>query len=142
MKLCDYIRAFDGFEMPTKKPIDLMNLIEKFKFFFSMRKVGKVMRELGKLSVEEYLERFENPALKVALESLIPGYYSAFILPSSLATVMTGNGGRPSGGSKAMAPRKAKVSSQYQMPSRCQISPRSGRQKYSRRHCVMPARET
>ncbi|MCR3921913.1 MAG: NAD(P)/FAD-dependent oxidoreductase [Firmicutes bacterium] len=103
--LCTYIKPFYGFEPPCEKPVDLMGFVEKMKFYGSMQKVGAVIKTLGKINVAEYLQRFRNPALRAALASILPSYYSAYILPSTLATFISGNGGRPMGGSRALAQR-------------------------------------
>ena len=103
--LCQSIEAFIGFEPPVEKPLDMMNPIEIGKFMVSMRKVGSVRKQLGNLTVGDYCTRFKNPAIGKALTTMIPEYYSAYILPSSLATFVSGNGGRPKGGSRAFARR-------------------------------------
>ena len=104
-KLCEYIEPFYAFEPPTGKPFDQMNLMQKMKFYSSMVGIGGVVNSLGEMTVSEYLERFKNPTIRIALQSAVPEYYSAYILFNSLGTFMSGNGGRPKGGSRAFAQR-------------------------------------
>ena len=104
-KLSEYIKAYYAFEPPIDKPIDLMNPIELIKFISSMRESGKVSKELGKISLLEYTKRFKSPAIREAFKSIIPETYSAYVLPFTLGTFVSGNGGRPKGGSLALAKR-------------------------------------
>ncbi len=104
-KLCGYIEAFFGFEPPIDQPPDLMNPVQLAGLLLSMGSIGGVKRTLGKITVREYAGRFRNPAIRKALCSIVPESFSAFILASSLGTLMSGNGGRPAEGSRALAQR-------------------------------------
>jgi len=104
-KLINYTERFFSFQMPCRKPFDLMSIFDKIKLGMSMKDVGPVMKALGKITLGEYLERFKAPAIKEALKSGVGETYSAYILPFTLATFISGNGGRPVGGSRAMAQR-------------------------------------
>ena len=42
-EFCSDIKKLQSFEVPSGKPLDLMNFMEKGKFFFSMRNVGPVI---------------------------------------------------------------------------------------------------
>lgn len=104
--LIGYIEAFYNFEPPTEKPMDLMSLGEMMKFLSSMKRVMPVMKVLGKITLKEYLDKFRSKLIRKAFESIIPELnYSAYTLIFSLATFMSGNGGRPKGGSIAFAKR-------------------------------------
>lgn len=104
-KLVNYTERFMNFQMPCGKPLDLMNMPDKIKLGLSMKDVGPVMKDLGKITLGEYVERFKHPAIKEVLKSGVVETYSAYILPFTLATFISGNGGRPKGGSRAMAQR-------------------------------------
>ena len=103
--LCAYIEMFYDFEPPTNRPIDLMRFSELLKFLFSIKKARSVIKKIGRLTVKGYCEQFKNLAIRKALLSIVPNHYSAYILPSTLAVFVSGNGGRPSGGSLAFAKR-------------------------------------
>ena len=107
-KLMNYTERFLSFQMPCRKPFDLLNIFDKLKLGISMRDLGPVMKELGKISIEQYVQRFHHPAVKEAFMSGLVGTYSAYILPFTLAVFASGNGGRPAGGSRAMAQRMEK----------------------------------
>ena len=104
-ELMNYTERFFSFQIPCRKPFDLMNISDKIKLGMSMKSVGPVMKDLSKITIGEYVERFNHPVIKEALKSGVVETYSAYILPFTLATFISGNGGRPIGGSKAMAQR-------------------------------------
>lgn len=104
-KLCKYIKAYSKFEMPIEKPVDLMNIFELFKYIFLMYKIGAVNNKLGKFTITDYVQKFKNPVIRVALNSIVPDNYSAYILPASLGPFVGGNSGIPKDGSRAFAQR-------------------------------------
>lgn len=68
-----------------------------------------VMKRLQKLTVGQYLEGFQHPGIKMLLGSIVPGGYAANSLLFTLATLDSGDGGYPEGGSLGIAERmKAK----------------------------------
>lgn len=107
-KLCDYIEAFSNFEPPIEKPMDMMNIFEKIKYISSMKKIGPIIKKMNKLNVRKYSEKFKNTAIRKALLSIVPEHYSAYLLVSSIATFINGNGDRPAGGSYAFTQRMEK----------------------------------
>jgi len=104
-KLCKYIERYFNFQIPCKKPLDLMGILDKIKLGISMKDIGFIMNKLEKITISEYLSRFKNPIIREVLNIGVHQNYCAYILPFTYATVMSGNGGRPKGGSKAMAQR-------------------------------------
>jgi hypothetical protein len=66
----------------------------------------KLMKKFG-MPLSEYVERFRHPAVRAALRSVFSDKYTATVLPYTLGTICSGNGGRPKGGSRAMALRMA-----------------------------------
>lgn len=61
----------------------------------------------GKISVLEYANQFKHPALRLLLSSVVTDEYNALTLLFALATVASGDGGYPEGGSLGMAQRMA-----------------------------------
>lgn len=99
------IEAIKDSNIPMSPP-EMMGPAEIIKMLGAMKKQGKVLKA-WEISLAEYVERYKNPYLKTLLLSVLPPAQSASVLPFTLATVMTGNGGRPRGGSRAMALRMA-----------------------------------
>lgn len=92
-----------GFEPPAEKPLDLMNLFEKLRFYKSMSKYANVFRKYDKISAEDYISGFKSTAIRMALKSLVPSYYRASTLIFVLGSFINGNAGKPKGGSRAFA---------------------------------------
>ena len=89
--------------IPMHAP-ELMGPIEMIKMMRSMGSQQKIMKSMN-MSLGDYVKRFKSDAIRTALVSVLPSEQCANILPYTLATVVTGNGGRPAGGSRAMAQR-------------------------------------
>jgi len=105
-EFCCDIKKLQSFSLPTGKPTDLMNIIEKIKYFASMKDVGMIMQKYSKISVEELSKKFKHPALKNAISSFMPeGGYSASSVIFPLGTFTGGQSSIPFGGSKALSSR-------------------------------------
>ncbi|UNC92317.1 phytoene desaturase family protein [Candidatus Contubernalis alkaliaceticus] len=102
------IKKLHSFSFPVGKPMDMMNIIEKFKYFLSMKDIGTIMQKYDKISVQEFAKKFKHPALREALASFMPeGDYSSSSLIFPLGTFTGGQSSIPKGGSKALALRMA-----------------------------------
>lgn len=105
-EFCQDIKKLHSFEVPAGKPLDLMNIIDKAKFFFSMGKAGPVINKYNKITIQELAGRFKHPALRHAIASFMPeGNYSALPVIFPLGTFTGGHSSIPLGGSKKMALR-------------------------------------
>jgi len=60
---------------------------------------------LGKVSVSEYVAAFTNPGLQLVLSGVVPKESPASSLLLTLATITSGDGGYPQGGSLGLAER-------------------------------------
>lgn len=99
------IEAAKESNIPMSPP-EMMGPSEIIGMIGAMRKQGKALKGWD-IPLGEYIQRYKNPYLRTLLLSILPPEQSANVLPYTLATVMTGNGGRPRGGSRAMALRMA-----------------------------------
>lgn len=101
------IKRLQSFEVPCGKPIDLMNLLEKLKFFYSMKDAGLVLQRYGKISLKKYAQRFKHPAIREMLEYFVAKGFteSSIFLFFGLASFTKGQASIPVGGSKALAMR-------------------------------------
>ena len=108
-EFCSDIKKLQSFEVPSGKPLDLMNFMEKGKFFFSMRNVGPVINKYNKIGIDELANRFKHPALRHAIATFVPkGNYSALPVIFALGTFTGGQSSIPFGGSKKLALRMEK----------------------------------
>jgi phytoene desaturase len=105
-EFCGDIGKLHTFTFPVGKPLDMMSLIEKVKYMFSMKDVGPIMQKYSKLRVQDLAGKFKHPALKAALASFMPeGDYSAVSIIFPLGTFTGGQSSLPIGGSRALARR-------------------------------------
>ncbi len=104
-KLIHYIKLAETMEMPVDKPFDQMNVLEYIKLGTSMADMGKVMKEYGKITVEELAKRFKHPLLQHMITAYMAKEYLAYSFIVSYATFTSGNGGVPEGGSLDMIQR-------------------------------------
>lgn len=104
-KFFHYVRIAEQMDMPVDVPFDLMNI----KDFVNIAKIGKasykLMKEYGKINIGQLCNRFESPILKKLFGSYMPPEYLSYALLYSYATITSGNGGIPKGGSIPMAQR-------------------------------------
>ncbi len=106
IEFCEDIKSLQSFNMPTGKPMDMMNIIEKIKYLLSMKDVGMIMKKYDKVTFSEFASRFKHPALKMAIQSFMPeGEYSVSSIIFALGTFTGDQSSIPIGGSKAMAQR-------------------------------------
>ncbi len=109
--LCMDIKKFSKVAMPVT---DIKGVKVKNKSSMPISSIIKMlpafprMSYYGKQSVKEYAERFKSPILKHFIENIIGPEYAATGLLFTLATLASGDGGYPLGGSLAMANRMAK----------------------------------
>ena len=109
--LCKDIKKFSNISMPVT---DIKGVKVKNKSFISVSSIIKMlpafprMSFYGKQSVAEYAARFTSPILRQFIENIIGPEYAATGLVFTLATLASGDGAYPLGGSLAMASRMAK----------------------------------
>jgi len=106
-EFCQDLKKLDTFEVDAEKPMDLMTLKEKMKKMMSMKDAGMIMKKYGKITLNEFGNRFKHPALKEMFSTFLPEHYSAAFLFFGLATFTKDESSIPIGGSKAMALRMA-----------------------------------
>ncbi|MBP3568363.1 MAG: NAD(P)/FAD-dependent oxidoreductase [Lachnospiraceae bacterium] len=106
-KLMDYVELAETMTVPVEKPFDAMNLFDWMKLGMSMKSMGKVMKEYGKMDIRELAMRFRHPLIQRAITDYMPEGYQAYAFLASYGTVTGGNGDIPKGGSLAMALRIA-----------------------------------
>ncbi|NLK95856.1 MAG: NAD(P)/FAD-dependent oxidoreductase [Clostridiales bacterium] len=106
-KLIDYVEMAETMTVPVEKPFDAMNPLDFMKLGISMKSMGKVMKEYGKMDIKELAMGFKHPLIQRAIIDYMPGGYQAYAFIVSYGTVTGGNGDIPKGGSMAMATRIA-----------------------------------
>ncbi len=110
-RLCKDIRNFTKLSMPLTelKGVKAKHKASKsFGSAFAMLPLIPRLAFYGKLSAREYSERFQNPLLRLLVQNITSPDYSALAAIFTMATLTSGDGGYPEGGSLAMADRVAK----------------------------------
>ena len=110
-RLCKDIRKFTSMSMPVT---DIKGVKTKTKHAMSLGTVLSMVPSLLRmpfyagLTVREYAARFQSPLLRHLLESIVGPDYGASAMIFTMATLASGDGGYPEGGSLGMALRMAK----------------------------------
>lgn len=109
-RLCRDIRKFSRMSMPL---MDIKGVKVKKKSSPPLSALFDVLPALPRLSfysnqtVKEYAGRFQSDAIRLMLENIIGPDYVASGMIFTLATLASGDGGYPEGGSLGMAKRMA-----------------------------------
>lgn len=104
-KFIQHVRYAFCCEMPVEKPMDMMSVADYIQLGKSMANMPKVMKEYGKINLEDFSNRFQNPMLRMLFCGYMPKEYTAHSFIVSYATMASGNGEVPKGGSLAMVNR-------------------------------------
>lgn len=104
-QLMDAVKMAECMTVPVEKPFDMMNPIDYVKMGMSMADMGKVMKLYSKMDIKELASRFHHPLIRTAITDYMPPGYQAYAFVVSYATVTSGNGDIPRGGSLEMAMR-------------------------------------
>lgn len=101
----DSVKAAEKSSCFPSKPVGMMKPHELIKFIKDSSSMSSVMKVYGKEDMNDFAARFKNPLIrKVFLCSMLPDY-QAYSLVFSYATVTSGNGDIPVGGSMNMRDR-------------------------------------
>jgi phytoene dehydrogenase-like protein len=93
------VRHFTRFDMPADKATELFNPVDKTKMALKMAPYMGEMQKWGKLSIKDFANRFQNPALKEAWLAVWPVDFSTLFLIYTLAWMAAKNAGYVIGGS-------------------------------------------
>ena len=104
-KFIQHVRYAESCVIPAEKPMDMMKVGDYIKMGKSMANMPKVMKEYGKIDLNGLAERFHSPLLKKLMTDYLPANYTAYSFLVSYATMTSGNGNIPIGGSLAMTNR-------------------------------------
>lgn len=109
--LCKDIKRFTKVNMPA---LDIKGVKVRQKSSMSLSAFFGMVPALPRMSfyanqtVREYARRFKSPLLRILLENIIGSDYCATGMVFTIATLASGDGGYPVGGSLGMANRMAK----------------------------------
>lgn len=107
-KMLKYVEYSRQCQFPVKKPMEMYNLKDYFEIGRKMADFPKVLKEFGKISLNDYSMKFKHPLLRKMLTDYLPGRYCAHSFFVSYATIVDGNGNIPMGASLQMSLRMEK----------------------------------
>ena len=107
-KFIQYVEYSKQCLFPAKKPMEMWGIKDYIRMGMNMKDFPKVMKEFGKISLEEYAKRFKSPMLQKLMCDYLPKEYCAYSFLVSYATMADGNGGIPMGASLQMSLRMEK----------------------------------
>ena len=93
---------------PIAKPMEMWGIKDYISIGKNMMDMPKVMKDFGKISLEEYSKRYKSPLLQKMICDYLPKEYTAYSFLVSYATVVIGNGNVPMGASLQMSLRMEK----------------------------------
>ncbi len=109
--LCRDLKRFSNINMPV---MDIKGVKAQEKSSMKFSAILKMLPAIPRMSfyanqsVKEYASRFKSPIIRLLLENIVGPEYSATAMIFTIATLVSGDGGYPAGGSLAMANRMAK----------------------------------
>lgn len=107
-KFIQYVEYSKQCLFPAKKPMEMWGIKDYIGMGKNMADFPKVMKEFGKISLEEYSKRFKHPLLQRLMCDYLPKSYCAYSFLVSYATMADGNGKIPLGASLQMSLRMEK----------------------------------
>ena len=107
-KFIRYVEYSKQCLFPAKKPMEMWGIKDYIGMGKTMMDFPKVMKEYGKISLEEYSKRFHSPLMQKMICDYLPKEYAAYSFLVSYATMADGNGGIPMGASLQMSLRMEK----------------------------------
>ncbi|MDR2137947.1 MAG: FAD-dependent oxidoreductase [Tannerella sp.] len=99
------VKLFQKVRLPVEKPMDMMSILEKLKFFLPYVFTLSDLLSGMKISVADYVQRFRSPIIRQLLLGVAVDrrHVNTFFL--AIACRTAGDGGWPLGGSLQMARR-------------------------------------
>jgi len=96
-KFIQYVEYSKQCLFPAKKPMEMWGMKDYISMGSTMMDFPKVMKEFGKLSLEEYSKRFRHPLLQRLMCDYLPKSYCTYSFLVSYATMADRNGNVPMG---------------------------------------------
>lgn len=104
-KFIKHVKYSQCLQVPSKKPIDMMNIFELLKFGLRNLKMVPVILKYSKMSVGDLSQKFKHPLLQKIITDYFPKDYLAHLFVAAYGTICSGGGGVPVGGSFAAIQR-------------------------------------
>ena len=104
-KFFNMVRDFTTVELPLDLPLSMIPLNRKLKLGFKVLSIWPSYLLSMIQTREQFARKFKSPVIRNALVNVQTGSNNLFSMIYSYATIVTGDGGVPKGGSKPMVER-------------------------------------
>lgn len=99
--------------IPAKMPNEMMGLVELIKMFKDSGGVLKLFKKYRGMNVEDLMAKFKHPLIQCLISDFVPSDSVAHGFPMAYGNFVSGDGGIPAGGSRAMALRMKDKMEEY-----------------------------
>ncbi len=106
--LMKWSRLSMNIEIPAKKPTELMRAFEMIKFICSTGTALKLFKEFKGMDTNDLMNRFKHPLIRCMISDFCTKESLGYTFPMTYGNFISGDGGIPRGGSRAMALRMQK----------------------------------
>ena len=104
-KFINTVKIGEVFTVPANKPMDKFGLKELKKFMPFLKGMGAIRKAYAGMSLQDLADSFKSPVIGKAFTMMHPANTQAFSFIVSYATITSGSGDIPVGGSLAAALR-------------------------------------
>lgn len=104
-ELLDDALAARSIEIPAEKPPELMGAADGLKMAVKMRQALRLFRKYRGMDTTDVKNRFRHPLLRAMISDFCPTVMGGYAFPMMYGNFLSGDGGTPRGGSRAMALR-------------------------------------
>lgn len=104
-KFFNMVKDIMTVDLPLSAPASMLGFKKTMKLGFDVINVWPSYLLSMRMSCEKYAKRFKSPAIRWALTHVQPGAGNLYSMAFCYATVASGNGGLPEGGSKPLVER-------------------------------------
>ncbi|MGE5654203.1 MAG: phytoene desaturase family protein [Bacillota bacterium] len=104
-RLMGYVRVAQHVTIPAEKPPELMGLLDLLKMIRTMKDAMKLFRDFAGQDTLDLMNRFKHPLIRCLISDFCTVESQAQSFPMAYGNFISGDGGIPRGGSRAMALR-------------------------------------
>jgi len=104
-QIMEAVRSFSQLKnIPPEKAPEVMGPVDGLKMMFTMLPLMRLVKKWGKISIQDFAQRFKNPFLREAFPlNGFPPFLSMFAWLNSLGSIQQKRSGYPVGGSLEIA---------------------------------------
>lgn len=102
-KFIGYVRMAEHAKIPADKPSELMSAIDYIKLGSSIKDTMKLFKKLEGKDTNDLMNCFKHPLIKCMISDFCTRESLGYSFPMAYGNFVSGDGGIPRGGSRAMA---------------------------------------